>query len=217
MSNTKKPLAGIITAIVASVLVIAIAVGVIVWKWPDITKSFNKTDSETTSSQAGTSSGEDAEKNDGTTGIDGNVITQDTGKKSVDVVDVVASTGDKQIVVPVYATQNPGIVAARLFITFDTNAFSFAECRSGDIFDNCQGQFNEKENKLTVLAMNGADDSTDIISKSGAGVLTNIVLIPKSGAKPGTYKIKIESNSEFANLDDQLINIKTETGNIILK
>lgn len=148
---------------------------------------------------------------------DSKTQSKSTGNKSVEVKDVEASKSDNRIVVPIYATENPGIVASRLFLTYDTNTFDFADCEGGEIFDNCVGNFDKKTNTLKVIAMNGSDDSTDLVSVSGPGVLCNIILIPKTNAKAGTYTLTVGSESEYANLNDELVQVKASAGKITLK
>ena len=230
MNNNKKILIGIC----AAALAIVIALCVIINRWPSIKSSLSKDgknsegSSQTADNSDGTANDENgsgdsstADSSNGGSGQNssGGSKTQSksTGKETVEVKDVEASKSDNKIVVPIYATENPGIVASRLFLTYDTNTFDFADCEGGDIFDNCVGNFDEKTKTLKVIAMNGKDDSTDLVSVSGAGVLCKIILIPKSNAKAGTYTVNVGSESEYANLNDQLVEVKASAGKIKLK
>ena len=105
------------------------------------------------------------------------------------------------------------MAATRLFLTYDTEAFSFVECRGGEIFDECSGNFNEAEKTLSVVALE--KDGLRLIS--GAGVIVNVVLKPTSKAKAGTYTVNVSEKSEFAGLNDNLVKVKAEAGNIIIQ
>lgn len=209
MNNNKK----VLISIIASVLVIAIAVGVLIWKWPTIKKSvFKKDDNKETTSQsaAKTQEGGSGESNNKAGNF--NFETVDTGKKSVDVKDVSASASSAQIEVPVYATENPGIVAAQINITYDTDAFTFADCAGGEIFDTCDGNFDAKTKTLKIIAQNGGEDNLKLVS--GAGVMCKVILKPTDKAKAGTYKLDIKT--EAAGLDDKLVTVKAKAGNIVI-
>ncbi len=215
-NTNKKVIIGIICAVVALLIVAGILAGVLLdfsvddGKLKITKKSKSKsTDDKPTTSQTDTIDDENQKPN---TQI--KVEKRDTGKKTVEVKDVEAKITDNEIVVPIYATKNPGMTAAELHIDFDTNAFSYADCRGGDIFKNCTGNFVEKEKQIRIIAHNGNDDFTDV---SGAGIITNVVLIPKEGVKAGKYSVKITDKSVYANVSEQYVHPTVKAGDIILK
>ncbi|MBO4467671.1 MAG: hypothetical protein J5766_00065 [Clostridia bacterium] len=220
MNNNQKVLIAIISGsvvVLVAAIILLLKLGVI-----DFSGSNKDETSKTTTSQAADktkNSGktEDADGKDTSSDSGSNAATVDTGKKTVDVENVVASTSSDEVVIPIYATKNPGFIAARLFITFDTNAFSFADCEGGDICESMAGEFSN--GKLTVVAQTDGDPES-LKCVSGAGVIGKIILKPKKDAKPGEYTINISEDSEFANLGDKLIpkgDIKVEAGKVILK
>lgn len=228
--NDKK----VLYSIIAGVLALAVAIGVIIWKLPSIKNGCSGSgDDGTTSSQSdqsndkngngkngkdsGNNNNDNSGKDDTSSDSTAKGGTVDTGKKSIQVTDVVASTSANEIVVPIYATKNPGIIAARLFITFDTDAFSFADCEGGEICESFVGEFSK--GTLVVIAQVDSDPES-LKCVSGAGVIGKIILKPNKNAKAGEYTINIGDNSEFANLSDTLIpkgDIKVEAGKIVLK
>lgn len=211
MDNNKK----VLISIIAGALAIAVAVGVIIWKWPSIKSAVTKKDNKpgTTESQSADDNGSGNGGSTSSGNTEYNTETKDTGKKTVKVENVTASASSKEIIVPIYATENPGMAATRLFLTYDTEAFSFVECRGGEIFDECSGNFNEAEKTLSVVALE--KDGLRLIS--GAGVIVNVVLKPTSKAKAGTYTVNVSEKSEFAGLNDNLVKVKAEAGNIIIQ
>lgn len=216
MNNNKKVLIGII----ASVVVIAIAAGVLVIKFNDINWFGGKGKKSESTSQSGANNSKGADgktdKDSGSgnsTDIEYNFETIDTGKKTIDVTDVKASVSSNQIEVPIYATKNPGMVAALLTLTYDSDAFTFADCAAGDIFDTCEGNFDEKTKTLKIIAQNNGDgNGLNLIS--GAGIIGKVILKPTSKAKAGTYKISVKT--EAADLNEKLVDVKAEAGNIVL-
>ena len=206
MNVNKKVLISIISAVV----VIAIAVGVVIWKWPTIEKKVFKND-KTESKKETTSQSAQTDKKDGGE-VDYNFETVDTGNKSVNVTDVKAAASSTQIEVPIYATKNPGMVAAMITVTYDTEAFTFADCEGGEVFDNCEGSFNTSTNSLKIIAQNGGVENLKLVS--GPGVMCKIILKPTDKAKAGTYKTSVKI--EAAGLNDKLVDAKAEAGNIIL-
>ena len=203
MNANKKVLISIISA----VLVIAIAVGVVIWKWPAIKQKVFKNDK--TKSKKETTS-----QTDGKDKVNYNYESVDTGKTSVDVTDVTVEASSKQIDAPLYVTDNPGMVAAMITVTYDTEAFTFADCEGGEIFDNCEGSFDTSTNSLKIIAQNGDEKNIKLVS--GAGTLCKVILKPTDKAKPGTYKIS--AKIEAAGLDEKLIETaKVHVGDIIIK
>ena len=210
--TNKKVIVGVSVGAAVLVLVIILA---IVFGGKIISSFKNGSDNEKNPQNDSTSQSEQITDNGdkGTESGSGNqnVTPKDTGKDKVEVKNVEASITDKQITVPIYATKNDGMTAAKLVLEFDTNAFEYADCKAGDIFSNCQGNF--KDGKIIIVAQSGANES-DV---KGAGVITNVVLVPKNGAAAGDYEIKVSKESEFANWDAQFVTPTVEVGKITLK
>ena len=133
-----------------------------------------------------------------------------TGNKTVKVED--ATVKDNRITVPIYATKNDGLAAARIFLNFDKDAFDYADVAPGDIFDDCSANY---ENGEVVIVATTKDAVYDV---TGAGVIANLILVPKSGTAKGEYKVTIDKKkSEYANFDGEFVNPTVETGKIVIK
>ena len=214
--TNKKVIVGVSVGAAVLVLVIILAIvfgGKIISSFKngsDNEKNPQK-DSASQSEQITDNGDKGTESGSGNQNQNQNVTPKDTGNSKVEVKNVEANITDKQITVPIYATKNDGMTAAKLVLDFDTDAFEYADCKAGDIFSNCQGNF--KDGKIIIVAQSGANES-DV---KGAGVITNVVLVPKKGAAAGDYEIKVSKESEFANWDAQFVTPTVEVGKITLK
>lgn len=171
---------------------------------------------ETTSDASSVKSGESSLDADGNNSNSGGSSTsqtiesRSTGKDTVKVED--ATVKDNKITVPIYATKNDGLAAARIFVSFDKNSFDYADVTSGDIFDDCSANYSNGE---VVIVATTKDAVYDV---KGAGVVANLILVPKSGISKGEYKVTVDKEkSEYANYDGEFVKPTIETGKIVIK
>ncbi len=205
----KKLIAGIIAAAVA--LAVAIILIITLSGKSRISLKKDKETKKETSSASDTKSPEKEDSNE--KGGETNVSfgTTETKKDTIETPDVVVKKGVNSVNVPIYVNNNDGMCAARVFVTFDTKYFSYSNVTEGDIFSDCVGNF--KDGKVTLVLTTG----DDIHNVKGAGVAANLVLTPKSNTPAGTYEVKVEKESEFANNNDQFVKPEVKAANIIIQ
>lgn len=133
-----------------------------------------------------------------------------TGNDTVKVEN--ATVKDNKVTVPIYATKNDGLAAARIFLSFDKDVFDYADVTPGDIFDNCNGNYSNGEVVIVATTKDAIYDVT------GAGVIANLILVPKPGISKGEYKVTLDKEkSEYANFDGEFVKPTIETGKIVIK
>ncbi len=209
----KKLIAGIIAGVavlVAAVLIIFSVSGKIDL---NLTKGDKKDNSSVTSSQNDVkkkktkSEDKDSSNSKSTETAD----EKDTDDNSDGVADVKVKKGTKSISVPIYVNNNDGMCAAKICVEFDTEHFDYADATKGTMFGSVAGNFADGKAYIVVYA----DDNSDV---KGSGVAANLVLVPKKGTKTGTYKVTVnQSESEYANINEQFVNPDVQTGNIVIK
>lgn len=212
---SKKLIAGIIAGIaviVAAVIIILTLSGKLEL---NLIKGSKKDNSSVTSSQQDKNQ-EKTETDDGAASSASKEKTdmaeKDTGEKSVKVADVEAKKDSKSISVPIYVNKNDGMCAAKICVEFDTEHFDYADVTKGTMFGSVTGNF--KDGKAYIVAY--SDDG--ISDVKGAGTAADLVLVPKKGTKAGTYKVTVkQSESEFANINEQFVKPDVQTGNIVIK
>jgi len=202
----------IVIIIISAVLVIALAVGVALSLTGKLNLDFSSKDkkSETTSSTQSNTENKDNSSNTQSTSNGSQTGSKIKIKKSEDVV---TTSTDELVIVPVYITENPGIVASQVYVEYDSENLDFADCTAGDIFADCQ--CNAKDGVINCIVID--DIAVDTVDSTKTGVLFNIVLKPKSTAKKGTYKFTIQEKSNFVTIDEKYAFPTVSVGDLVLK
>ncbi|GEM_PF-6192782 len=210
----KKIIAGIVSGIVilvALIFGILYFTGTIKLNLKSEKETTSQTDSGKSSEKSSeTSDGKGTSQNSSDSKTKNTLESRSTGKDTVEVKD--ATVTDNKVTVPIYATKNDGLAAARMFIDFDKNAFDYADVTPGDMFDECYSNITDGEVTIVATTKDG------IYDVKGAGVIANVILIPKSGISKGEYKVTVnKEKSEYANYDAEFVKPTVETGKIIIK
>ncbi len=72
------------------------------------------------------------------------VFTADAEVNGKIKADNVSGTAGKTVEVPVYIEDNPGIIALRLSIEYDTNKAELTDCKNGEVFNSSTVSFSDK-------------------------------------------------------------------------
>ena len=218
----KKIIAGIIAGVavlIAAVVAILYFSGTLKLNLKSGGEKETTSDTSSLKSSENSSQGDSSETNENNSNKDsssGNssssktVEGRSTGKDTVKVED--ATVKDNSITVPIYATKNEGLAAARIFVSFDKDAFDYADVTAGDIFDDCSANYSNGEVVIVATTKDAIYDVT------GAGVIANLILVPKSGTAKGEYKVTVnKEKSEYANFEGDFVKPTIETGKIVIK
>ncbi len=165
-------------------------------------------DANTTDSNSNVENSGENKGDSNTSKVSGN---SSTVNKKVVVSDIPVSKKESKVTVPIYIENNPGIVAAMPVLTFDTNAFEYADCIDGDIIKGFSGNYSNGKIKCVAALDDVSKNTTD------TGVLVNVVLTMKKGIKSGTYTITLDKDSQYANANEKLVNPTISVGKIVVK
>lgn len=114
------------------------------------------------------------------------------GKISIDTVSAV--TGDT-IIVPIRITENPGLMATTISITYDSAALELNYYYKGNILRDYTVVPHPDKNIIRFVNCESADKTSD-------GVLVNLQFKVKDTAEAGFHKMSIEYNAgDFCNWD----------------
>ena len=111
---------------------------------------------------------------------------------TISTEDVVADLDAKTVSVPITITNNVGIGAVELYISFDAEAFSIdkASIVAGDIFASADYELNVTGNVCTVAAI--ALSTMENTNKNGTLATLNFTI--KDGASSGKYSLVLSGN-----------------------
>lgn len=114
------------------------------------------------------------------------------GKISIDKVSAV--TGDT-IIVPIRITENPGLMATTISITYDSSALEFNYYYKGNILRDYTVVAHPNKNIIRFVNCESADKTSD-------GVLVNLQFIVKDTAEAGFHEMSVQYNAgDFCNWD----------------
>ena len=112
------------------------------------------------------------------------------GKLSVDTVS--AKTG-QEIEVPIHITENPGIMAITLSITYESSKLEFVSLTKGEVFSSPTYQAHSSKNIIRYVICDAADNTKN-------GIMTTLKFKVKSNAYYGLSPISFKYDSgDFSN------------------
>ncbi len=114
---------------------------------------------------------------------------------------------DGEFKVEVKVANNPGFAGYDLEFGFDAKSFSFVKCENGLLSPMTVTEVSD--GAVAVVGVENGDVTDN-------GTMFTLVFKANKDAKKGKYEIKT-TKSEFANWDEQTVNLKVAVGTITVK
>lgn len=116
--------------------------------------------------------------------------------------------------VPITIKNNPGIWGGQIIVDYDSKYFAFESFANGDVFEQCQ--VNNTGENIAVLVTHTVTDKGLKNSKNN-GEITTLKFRIKATAKKGNKDIKFNSETNFCNKNEDLIELILKDGVITVK
>ena len=138
-----------------------------------------------------------------------------TKEVSLTVSDVLVCREDREAIINVSLSNNPGILTMAVSIEYDTSALSLVEVETGDVFSG-YSFVPPKNKKNGCIACWFSPDPPDEIMD---GVFLNLKFAMKDDLPDGQYMVTVSCPDDGSVLDSnkELLNVKEATGIITKK
>ena len=137
------------------------------------------------------------------------VILNKAGDATVSFGSKKAIAGDT-VEMPFSIDKNPGIWGGQIILNYDSDALSFVSCSNGDVFDECE--VNDDNGSLVILVNQAELEDTD-----KNGVVATVSFKVKVSADKGDYDITFDSETNFCNVTEVMVEPILEKGTITVK
>lgn len=131
------------------------------------------------------------------------------GTTTFSIENQTAIAGDT-IKIPIEIVKNHGMWGGQIKINYDTNSLEFVSCANGVVFDECQAS---ADSGSVIIIVNQSDLSESKLNGNVATLNFNI----KQTASKGTYDIRFDSISNFADTDNNLLDVSLKNGTVTVK
>ncbi|MDO4608367.1 MAG: cohesin domain-containing protein [Clostridia bacterium] len=116
--------------------------------------------------------------------------------------------------IPLEIDKNHGVLAAQIYIEYDTDNIKFDSYSNGEVFDMCWA--NEENGKLAIIVVMNDDEES-----SKDGLVATLKFKAKISADEGDYKLKFDKETMFIDYNPDpnadRLDIKYKSGNITVK
>ena len=125
-------------------------------------------------------------------------------------IDNAKGTSGDFVEVPINIKNNHGLWGGQLIIDYDSDNFSFISVETGNVLDECE--VNDTGDSVVVLAT-----QSKLSDSKKNGEIATIKFKIKVGADRGAYNLAINDDSNFCNVNEEIVDIKLVDGKIIVK
>ncbi len=112
--------------------------------------------------------------------------------------------------IPLKIKNNSGIWGGQIIIDYDSDNLSFVSASNGKVFDVCN--VNDAGDCVAILATQSGFEN----SKNN-GVIATLKFKVKISADKGTQSLKFNSDTNFCNADEEMIELVLKDGTITVK
>lgn len=137
------------------------------------------------------------------------LIFKNIGDCSVSIGNQKALAGDT-VSIPITIKKNHGIWGGQIIIDYDSDNLNFVSASNGTVFDVCN--VNDTGDCIAILATQSGFEN----SKNN-GVIATLNFNVKSSADKGTQNLKFNSDTNFCNADEEMIELVLKDGTITVK
>lgn len=116
--------------------------------------------------------------------------------------------------IPITIKNNPGIWGGQIIVDYDSKSLDFDAFVNGDAFEQCL--VNDTGDNVAILVTHTVTNKGLENSKNN-GEITTLKFKIKPASKKGQIDIKFNSETNFCNADQDLIEFKLENGFITVK
>ncbi len=137
------------------------------------------------------------------------IVIKNVGTTVVTLAQGKALPGDT-LQIPLKIDKNHGIWGGQIIINYDADNLSFVSCTNGEVFDECE--VNDNSGTLVVLVTQTKLKDTKI-----DGLIATLSFKAKVSADKAEYKLAFDSETNFCNSEQELVDAKLENGKITVK
>ena len=130
--------------------------------------------------------------------------------------DTVVALGSKKaavgetVEIPLSIDKNKGIWGGQIIIKYDSDSLSFVSCENAGVFDGCE--VNNNEGEVVILVTQNELENT-----KKDGDVAKLKFKAKISADAGDYDITIDENTNFCNVNEEIIDVTLKNGKISVK
>ena len=137
------------------------------------------------------------------------LIVKNVGYTTIFLDEKSALAGDT-VEIPLSISKNHGIWGGQIIINYDSDAISFVSCSGGEVFDECEVNNNVGE-VVILVTQSELNDSTE------NGLIANLKFKVKVSADKGDYSITLNEETNFCDIDENMIEPIFKSGIITVK
>lgn len=137
------------------------------------------------------------------------LVIKNTGDCVITLGNKTALSGDT-VSIPLSITKNPGTWGAQIIIDYDSDNLTFVSASNGGVFDTCE--VNDTGDSVVLLVT-----QTTLTNTKENDLIATINFKVKDSADKGVCDIILNSETNFCNSDEDLLDIVFESGSITIK
>lgn len=141
------------------------------------------------------------------------LILKNIGEPEVSIGSAKGLVGDF-VEVPVKIENNPGIWGAQIIVEYDSKFLTFDSFSAGTVFEQCEA--NGADGNVAVLATHSVTKD-GLKNTSDDGTIITLKFKIKVTATDGEQELKFNSDTNFCDANDTLIDVKFNNGYITVK
>lgn len=137
------------------------------------------------------------------------LIVKNIGETTVSLGDSKGINGDI-VEIPLTIEKNHGIWGGQIIIDYDSDNISFISIENGTVFEGCE--VNDTGDSVALLATQTLLKNTD-----KNGVIATLKFKIKANTDDGEHKLTFNSETNFCNEDEEMVEVGFNDGKIIVK
>ncbi len=141
------------------------------------------------------------------------LILKNIGNSVISIGNAKGLVGDV-VEVPITIEKNPGIWGGQIIIDYDSKYFSFDSFLNGSVFEQCQ--VNDTGDSVAILVTHTVTNSGLKDSKINGTVATLKFRI-KATSQKGKQELKFNTETNFCNENQDVIELTQKNGTITVK
>ena len=131
------------------------------------------------------------------------------GDTVVSFTNQTALAGDT-VKMPFSITKNHGLWGGQIIINYDATALEFISCANGDLFDECEVNYNNGSVYIIV-------NQTELENVEENGLIATLNFKIKEISRKGNYEIVFDDDTNFCDIDGEIEEVVYKTGTITVK
>ena len=152
----------------------------------------------------------------------GNAVTESASQESSEssesavqkgklaLADVEAKVG-KTVDIPITIKKNPGMWGGQIILKYDTELLEYVDFSAGDVFDDCHVNAKSDGTVYCVTSNSAAEDV------NANGTVITLKFLPKPAARGKVTEIKISDDTNFTDLEENLIKPDIQSGRVTIE